>query len=66
MRRQRKGIVGIVPPPARLPVDVWGQDDRFVSTYFSLFTAGCGGLFLVRLGHPGRERLLTSSDAWTT
>ncbi len=34
-----KGIVGIVPPlPPGCLSTVWGQDDRFVSTYFSLFT----------------------------
>ena len=33
-----KGIVGIVPPlPPGCLSTVWGQDDRFVSTYFSLF-----------------------------
>jgi propionyl-CoA synthetase len=33
-----KGIVGVVPPlpPGCLPT-VWGDDQRFVSTYFSLF-----------------------------
>ena len=34
-----KGIVGIVPPlPPGCLSTVWGQDERFVSTYFSLFT----------------------------
>jgi propionyl-CoA synthetase len=34
-----KGIVGIVPPlPPGCLSTVWGQDDRFVSTYFSLFS----------------------------
>ncbi|MFN3984451.1 MAG: propionate--CoA ligase [Rhodocyclaceae bacterium] len=34
-----KGIVGIVPPlPPGCLTTVWGQDERFVSTYFSLFT----------------------------
>ena len=34
-----KGIVGIVPPlPPGCLSTVWGQDDRFVSTYFTLFT----------------------------
>ena len=34
-----KGIVGIMPPlPPGCLSTVWGQDDRFVSTYFSLFT----------------------------
>jgi propionyl-CoA synthetase len=33
-----KGIVGIVPPlPPGCLSTVWGQDERFVSTYFSLF-----------------------------
>jgi len=33
-----KGIVGIVPPlPPGCLATVWGQDERFVSTYFSLF-----------------------------
>ena len=33
-----KGIVGIMPPlPPGCLSTVWGQDDRFVSTYFSLF-----------------------------
>ena len=33
-----KGIVGIVPPlPPGCLSTVWGQDDRFVSTYFSTF-----------------------------
>jgi propionyl-CoA synthetase len=33
-----KGIVGILPPlPPGCLSTVWGQDDRFVSTYFSLF-----------------------------
>jgi propionyl-CoA synthetase len=33
-----KGIVGIVPPlPPGCLSTVWGDDDRFVSTYFSLF-----------------------------
>ena len=33
-----KGLVGIVPPlPPGCLSTVWGQDDRFVSTYFSLF-----------------------------
>jgi propionyl-CoA synthetase len=33
-----KGIVGVVPPlPPGCLSTVWGQDDRFVSTYFSLF-----------------------------
>jgi propionyl-CoA synthetase len=33
-----KGIVGVVPPlPPGCLTTVWGQDDRFVSTYFSLF-----------------------------
>ena len=34
-----KGIVGIMPPlPPGCLSTVWGQDDRFVSTYFTLFT----------------------------
>ncbi len=34
-----KGIVGILPPlPPGCLSTVWGQDDRFVSTYFSLFS----------------------------
>ncbi|WP_334157317.1 propionate--CoA ligase [Oryzomicrobium sp.] len=34
-----KGIVGIVPPlPPGCLSTVWGDDDRFVKTYFSLFT----------------------------
>jgi propionyl-CoA synthetase len=33
-----KGIVGVVPPlPPGCLSTVWGQDDRFISTYFSLF-----------------------------
>jgi propionyl-CoA synthetase len=33
-----KGIVGVVPPlPPGCLSTVWGQDDRFVTTYFSLF-----------------------------
>ena len=33
-----KGIVGIVPPlPPGCLSTVWGQDERFVSTYFSTF-----------------------------
>jgi propionyl-CoA synthetase len=33
-----KGIVAVVPPlPPGCLSTVWGQDDRFVSTYFSLF-----------------------------
>jgi propionyl-CoA synthetase len=33
-----KGVVGIVPPlPPGCLSTVWGQDERFVSTYFSLF-----------------------------
>jgi len=33
-----KGIVAIVPPlPPGCLTTVWGDDDRFVSTYFSLF-----------------------------
>ncbi|BAO30227.1 propionate--CoA ligase [Sulfuritalea hydrogenivorans] len=33
-----KGIVGIVPPlPPGCLSTIWGDDDRFVSTYFSLF-----------------------------
>lgn len=33
-----KGIVGVVPPlPPGCLSTVWGQDERFVSTYFSLF-----------------------------
>ncbi|MFT3849603.1 MAG: propionate--CoA ligase [Propionivibrio sp.] len=33
-----KGIVGIVPPlPPGCLLTVWGNDERFVSTYFSLF-----------------------------
>ncbi|MBW7861598.1 MAG: propionate--CoA ligase [Rhodocyclaceae bacterium] len=33
-----KGIVGIVPPlPPGCLSTVWGQDERYVSTYFSLF-----------------------------
>jgi propionyl-CoA synthetase len=33
-----KGIVGVLPPlPPGCLSTVWGQDDRFVSTYFSLF-----------------------------
>ncbi|MBA4742953.1 MAG: propionate--CoA ligase [Azoarcus sp.] len=33
-----KGVVGIVPPlPPGCMSTVWGQDDRFVSTYFTLF-----------------------------
>ncbi|MBK7813616.1 MAG: propionate--CoA ligase [Rhodocyclaceae bacterium] len=33
-----KGIVGIMPPlPPGCLSTVWGQDERFVSTYFSLF-----------------------------
>ncbi len=33
-----KGIVGVVPPlPPGCLTTVWGQDERFVSTYFSLF-----------------------------
>ena len=33
-----KGIVGILPPlPPGCLSTVWGQDERFVSTYFSLF-----------------------------
>jgi propionyl-CoA synthetase len=34
-----KGIVGVVPPlPPGCLSTVWGQDERFVSTYFNLFT----------------------------
>ncbi len=34
-----KGIVGVVPPlPPGCLSTVWGQDDRFVSTYFSTFS----------------------------
>ena len=34
-----KGIVGILPPlPPGCLSTVWGQDERFVSTYFTLFT----------------------------
>ena len=34
-----KGIVGIVPPlPPGCLATVWGDDERFVKTYFSLFT----------------------------
>ncbi|MCB1952328.1 MAG: AMP-binding protein, partial [Rhodocyclaceae bacterium] len=34
-----KGIVGIVPPlPPGCLSTVWGQDDRFVSTYFTTFS----------------------------
>ncbi len=34
-----KGIVGIVPPlPPGCLSTVWGDDERFVKTYFSLFT----------------------------
>ncbi|MCK0505556.1 propionate--CoA ligase [Aromatoleum anaerobium] len=33
-----KGIVGVVPPlPPGCLSTVWGQDERFVSTYFTLF-----------------------------
>jgi propionyl-CoA synthetase len=33
-----KGIVGVLPPlPPGCLSTVWGQDDRFVSTYFTLF-----------------------------
>jgi propionyl-CoA synthetase len=33
-----KGIVGVVPPlPPGCLSTVWGQDERFVTTYFSLF-----------------------------
>src|SRR5574343_1796102 len=33
-----KGILGVVPPlPPGCLSTVWGQDDRFVSTYFTLF-----------------------------
>ncbi len=33
-----KGIVGVIPPlPPGCLSTVWGQDERFVSTYFSLF-----------------------------
>ncbi|HEX8989022.1 MAG TPA: propionate--CoA ligase [Rhodocyclaceae bacterium] len=33
-----KGIVGVLPPlPPGCLSTVWGQDDRFVTTYFSLF-----------------------------
>ena len=33
-----KGIVGVMPPlPPGCLSTVWGQDERFVSTYFSLF-----------------------------
>ncbi|MFN6961436.1 MAG: propionate--CoA ligase, partial [Rhodocyclaceae bacterium] len=33
-----KGIVGVLPPlPPGCLSTVWGQDERFVSTYFSLF-----------------------------
>jgi propionyl-CoA synthetase len=33
-----KGIVGVVPPlPPGCLSTIWGQDERFVSTYFSLF-----------------------------
>jgi propionyl-CoA synthetase len=33
-----KGIVGVVPPlPPGCLSTVWGQDERFISTYFSLF-----------------------------
>ncbi|MCK0512493.1 propionate--CoA ligase [Aromatoleum buckelii] len=33
-----KGIVGVIPPlPPGCLSTVWGQDDRFVSTYFTLF-----------------------------
>lgn len=44
-----KGVVGIVPPlPPGCLSTVWGQDERFVSTYFSLF----------------REPLVYSSSDW--
>ncbi len=44
-----KGVVGIVPPlPPGCLATVWGQDERFVSTYFSLF----------------REPLVYSSSDW--
>ena len=34
-----KGIAAVIPPmPPGCLSTVWGQDDRFVSTYFSLFT----------------------------
>jgi propionyl-CoA synthetase len=34
-----KGVVAVVPPlPPGCLSTVWGQDERFVSTYFSLFT----------------------------
>jgi propionyl-CoA synthetase len=33
-----KGIVGVLPPlPPGCLSTIWGQDDRFVTTYFSLF-----------------------------
>jgi len=44
-----KGVVGIVPPlPPGCLSTVWGQDERFVSTYFSLF----------------REPMVYSSSDW--
>ncbi len=34
-----KGIAAVIPPlPPGCLTTVWGQDDRFVSTYFNLFT----------------------------
>ena len=46
-----KGIVGIVPPlPPGCLSTVWGQDDRFVSTYFSTFSDP-GDLLVFRLGY---------------
>ena len=53
-----KGVVCIVPPlPPGCMTTVWGDDERFVKTYFAHFQ-GRAGLLHLRLGHPRRGRLL--------
>ena len=53
-----KGVVAIVPPlPPGCMKTVWGDDERFVDTYFKSIP-GRARLLDVRLGHPRRRRLL--------
>jgi propionyl-CoA synthetase len=61
-----KGIVGIVPPlPPGCLSTVWGDDDRFVSTYFTLFKRAAG-LLVVRLGIKDKDGYFTTSSAAPT
>ena len=61
-----KGVLAIVPPlPPGCMTTVWGDDERFVSTYFKTFP-GRARVLDVRLGHARRGRLLLRARAAPT